>query len=103
MSKKEDNSFSFAIGILGGVIGGVIAGLLFAPKPGEETCEDLKNAIENIGEKVSPEINVAKKQALDLIEESRCRLENQYQKFSDDIKAQKLAKAKDKESDVHNF
>ncbi len=103
MTKKDDSSFAFALGILGGVVGGVIAGLLLAPKAGEETREDLKKVVDDIGEKVSPEINEAKKQALNLIENSKCKIENKYKEFNDSLKAQKLAKAKDMEGEVRNF
>lgn len=100
MSNKEDNIFAFAMGILGGVVGGVVAGLLLAPKSGEETREDIKRAVDNLSEKVSPEINEAKKQALNVIETSRCKLEREYKKFNNSLKAQKLAKAKNMENDM---
>ena len=41
MSKK---SYMFGIGLLAGVVGGVIAGVLFAPKSGEESRRELKEA-----------------------------------------------------------
>ena len=103
MSDKHDSSFPFALGILGGVIGGVIAGLLLAPKSGEETREDLKKAADELSEIYSPEITEAKKQAINLIESSKCKVEKKYKEFNASLKAQKLAKAKDLESEVQNF
>jgi len=103
MSDKHDNSFAFALGILGGVVGGVIAGLLLAPKSGEETREDLRKAADELSEKYSPEIKEAKKQAMQLIENSKCKVEKKYKEFNDSMKAQKLAKAKELEGEVQNF
>lgn len=103
MSDKGDKGFAFALGILGGVVGGVIAGLLLAPKSGEETREDLKKAADELSEKYSPEINEAKKQALQLIESSKCKMEKKYKEFNDSFKAQKLAKAKESEGEVQNY
>ena len=100
---KEDNSVSFGIGMLLGVIGGVIAAVLYAPKSGEETREELKEAIDKFSEKISPEIDEAKRQAIDLIENSKCKLEKQYEKFNETIKAQKMAKAKDLENNLDNY
>lgn len=95
---KEDNSFSFGVGLLLGVVGGVIAAVLYAPKSGEETRQDVENAITDIAQKYTPEIKEAKKQALTSIDVIRYRLEQQYNKISDAIKAKQLAKAKQKES-----
>lgn len=95
---KEDNSISFGVGLLLGVVGGVIAAVLYAPKSGEETRQDVENAITDIAQKYTPEIKEAKKQALTSIDVIRYRLEQQYNKISDAIKAKQLAKAKQKES-----
>ena len=103
MSEKNNGYFNFALGILGGVVGGVVAGLLLAPKSGKETCEDIMKSVEDIGEKISPEINEAKKQAIDLIETSKVRLEKKYKNFDEALKARKLAKAKDLECEVDNY
>ncbi len=95
---KEDNSISFGVGLLFGVVGGVIAAVLYAPKSGEETRQDVENVITDIAQKYTPEIKEAKKQALTSIDVIRYRLEQQYNKISDSIKAKQLAKAKEKET-----
>ena len=95
---KEDNSVSFGVGLLAGVIGGVIAAILYAPKSGEETRKNVENAVSNLAEKYTPEIQEAKKQALTSIDVMRYRLEQQYNKINDTIKAKQIAKAKEKES-----
>ena len=61
---KEDNSVAFGVGLLAGVIGGVVAAILYAPKSGEETRKNVENAVSNLAEKYTPEIQEAKKQAL---------------------------------------
>ncbi len=95
---KEDSSISFGVGLLIGVVGGVIAAVLYAPKSGEETRKDVENVITDIAEKYTPEIKEAKKQALTSIDVMRYRLEQQYNKINETIKAKQIAKAKQKES-----
>jgi len=99
MCKKDDN-FGFAMGILGGVVAGVIVGVLFAPKPGKESREELKETIDNLREKYSPEIIKAKEQALEAIKSSKDKIEDAYNKFNDYLKARQLAKAKNNETNV---
>ncbi len=48
MSKEVSGLFSFILG----VTAGVALGILFAPKAGEETREDIKETIDNIKYKV---------------------------------------------------
>ena len=42
MSKNK--SFMFAMGLIAGVVGGLVAGVLYAPKSGEESRRELKDA-----------------------------------------------------------
>ena len=102
MSKK-DSSIVFAIGILAGVVGGIAAGILFAPKSGEESRRELKDAYDDLMQKYSPEITLAKKQAMDMIKSSKEKIEDTYKKFNDNLKAQKLAHAKNCEIDVYEI
>lgn len=95
---KEDNSISFGVGLLMGVVGGVITAILYAPKSGEETRKDVENVITDMAQKYTPEINEAKRQALTSIDVMRYRLEQQYNKINESIKAKQIAKAKQKES-----
>ena len=80
------------------VVGGVIAAVLYAPKSGEETRKDVENVITDMAQKYTPEINEAKRQALTSIDVMRYRLEQQYNKINENIKAKQLAKAKQKET-----
>lgn len=95
---KEDNAVCFGIGVLLGVVGGVISAVLYTPKSGEQTRKELENVIENIAQKYTPEIRQAKKQALTSLDVMRYKLEREYNKISDSIKAKQIAKAKEKES-----
>ena len=95
---KEEKSISFVVGLLVGVVGGVIAAVLYAPKSGEETRQDVENVITDIAQKYTPEIKEAKRQALTSIDVIRYKLEQQYKKINDSFKAKQLAKAKEKES-----
>ena len=95
---KEDSSISFGVGLLLGVVGGVVAAILYAPKSGEETRKDVENVITDLAQKYTPEITEAKRQALTSIDVIRYRLEQQYNKINETIKAKQIAKAKQKES-----
>ncbi|MBR1680589.1 YtxH domain-containing protein, partial [bacterium] len=65
---KENDSLCFGIGIMAGVIGGVIAGVLLAPKKGEDSCKDIKCAVENLIETQAPNVKAARKQALEALD-----------------------------------
>ncbi|MCD7780189.1 MAG: YtxH domain-containing protein [Candidatus Gastranaerophilales bacterium] len=95
---KEDSSISFGVGLLLGVVGGVIAAVLYTPKSGQETRKEVENVIVDLAQKYTPEIKEAKKQALTSIDVMRYRLEQQYNKINETIKAKQIAKAKEKES-----
>ena len=101
MSKK--NSLVFGLGILAGVVGGVVAGVLYAPKPGSETRKQLKDAACQIAQENAPKIRKAKKDAMNAIELIKCRIESEYGKVLDKIKAKKMAKAKSKEGGNYDF
>ena len=103
MCRKEDSSFGFAMGILAGVVAGITAGVLLAPKPGEESRKELKEAIDELKEKYSPEVIRAKEQAMDAIKSSKEKVENAYKKFNDYLKARQLAKAKNNETNVYEM
>lgn len=100
MSRKEDSSFGFAMGILAGILSGIAAGILFAPKSGEESRKELKQTIDELKEKYSPEIIQAKEQAMCAIKNSKEKIEDAYKKFNDYLKAKQLAKAKNNETNV---
>jgi len=100
---SDRDNIGFALGILGGIVGGVVAGLLFAPKSGEETRRELKQKIDELSEKYSPEVSEIKKQALHSLDNMKCRLERKYAKINEGIKAKKLAKAKVKETQVYEI
>ncbi len=102
MSKKP-SSIAFAMGILAGIAGGVLAGVVFAPKSGEETRKELKVTFENIKKKCNPEICKVKKQAIDIIKNTKYKIEMECKKIADNIKAEKLANAKTRETDVYNM
>ena len=98
---RKSSSIAFAVGILAGVIGGVAAGVLFAPKSGKESREEVKAAFKEVAEKCSPEINKAKNQAIDIIKNTKYKIENECKRIADNIKAQKLADAKNLETNMY--
>lgn len=101
MSKNK--TFAFGMGLLAGVIGGLVAGVLYAPKSGEESRREIKDAACELYEKHSPEIREAKKQALENIDLVKYKLERQLRKFNNMVKSKKMQKAKELESAENNF
>lgn len=94
---KNDDSIIFGMGLLAGILGGVALGIIFAPKSGEETRAELKQTIDDFTQNAVPEIKEAKKQALESLDMMKYRLERQYNKINDHIRAKQLAKAREKE------
>lgn len=94
---SDNKSLAFPMGLLAGMVGGIVAGILFAPKPGEETRRELAQAATEFYEKHSPEINEAKKQAIQSVDILKCKLERQMKSISDKIKSRKLRNAKKRE------
>jgi gas vesicle protein len=100
---KEDNSISFGLGLLAGVLGGLTAAILYAPKSGAETRSDIKKCVNEFAEKHAPEIKEAKKQALESLDVMKYKLEKQYNKINDHIKAKQMAKAREMEDRAYDF
>lgn len=94
---KEKTSIGFGLGLLAGVIGGIVAGILYAPCPGSEMREKVKNTVCDLAEKYSPEVDDVKKQALESIDLIKYRLEKQYKRFGNMLKNKKMRKAKELE------
>ena len=103
MNNKDNSSIGFGVGLLLGVVGGIIAGVLYAPKPGEKSREELKVAAADFAEKHSPEIKEAKKQAVESIDLFRYKLERQFRKLGHMVKSYKLKKAKELEENDYDF
>lgn len=101
MSKNK--AFAFGMGLLAGVIGGIVAGVLYAPKSGEESRREIKEAACELYEKHSPEIKEAKKQALENIDLMKYKLERQLRKFNNMVKSKKMQKAKELETSDDSF
>lgn len=94
----KNKSMAFGLGLLAGVVGGIIAGVLYAPKSGEESRKQLKEAACEFYEKNAPAVLEAKKQALESVDLAKYKLERQFRKFNNMLKSQKLQKAKELES-----
>lgn len=102
MSREENSSIGFGLGLLAGVLGGIVAGVLFAPCPGEEMRGKVKDTVCDLAEKYSPEVQDAKKQALESIDLLKYNLEKQYKKFANMLKSKKLRRAKELE-DINDY
>ena len=94
---KENSPIVFGLGLLAGVIGGLVAGVLYAPCPGSEMREKVKDTVCDLAEKYSPEVEEAKKQAMESVDLLKYKLEKQYKKLGNMIKSKKMRKAKELE------
>ena len=104
MCDKDKSSIGFGVGLILGILGGIAAGVLYAPKPGEEMREKVKDTVCDLAEKYSPEVKEAKKQALESIDLLKYKLEKQYKKFGSMLTSKKMRKAKELESESNfNF
>lgn len=99
----RSKSMAFGLGLIAGVVGGIIAGVLYAPKPGEESRKQLKDAACELYEKNAPAIQEAKKQALESVDLAKYKLERQFRKFNNMVKSNKLQKAKKLEEGSDDF
>ena len=102
---KEKSSIGFGLGLLAGVVGGIVAGILYAPCPGSEMREKVKDTVCDLAEKYSPEVSEAKKQAMESVDLLKYKLERQLRKFNNMLKSKKLKKAKELEEtdDFYNY
>jgi len=100
---KNNSSISFGLGLFAGVVGGILAGVLYAPKTGEESRKELKDAAVELAHKHSPEVKDAQKQALESIDLVKYKVERQYRKLNHVLKANKLQKAKELEDTDYDF
>ena len=85
MSKNK--AFMFSMGLIAGVVGGIVAGVLYAPKSGEESRKELKDAACDLYEK----------QALESVDLMKYKLERQFRKLNNSVKSKKMQKAKELE------
>ena len=97
MSRGQDKSLDFGMGILFGVLAGVAAGIIFAPKSGEETRKVIKDKIEDVAKSEFADVNHYKNTSLETLNKVTYTVEKQINKINEAIKAGKMAAAKKKE------
>lgn len=101
--REKNSSISFGLGLIAGVVGGILAGVLYAPKPGEQSRNELKEVISDLAEKHSPEIKDAKQQALESIDLAKYKMERQFRKLVHMLRSRKLQKAKELEDTEYDY
>lgn len=103
MCKKNDPMI-FGLGLLTGLVGGILAGVLYAPKSGEESRNQVKETVCHFIETQSPNVKEAKKQALESMDLVKYKLEKQFRRLSNMLKSKKMAKAKElEETNEYDF
>jgi gas vesicle protein len=114
---KNSEKKGLAIGAVVGAVVGVVAGLLFAPKSGKETRQDIKNTTKKTAEAIKkeaskieaelketlsslePKLKSLKGKTLDVAKEKVTEAKNTYDNLVDVVKAFKAGKASDKDLD----
>ena len=91
---KNNKAFMFSMGLIAGVVGGIVAGVLYAPKSGEESRKELQDTVCDFYDKHAPQIEEAKKQAMDSIDLMKYKMERQFRKLNNSVKSKKMQKAK---------
>ena len=102
MCKKND-SLCFGLGLMAGVVGGIIAAVLYAPKSGEESRKEVKEAITTFVENQAPNVQEAKKQASEALDIFKYKIEQVYQRINNSLKNIKMKKAKELEGLNYDF
>ena len=114
---KDSEKKGLAIGAVAGAIVGVIVGLLFAPKSGKETRQDIKDTTKKTAEVIKkeaskietelkdtlsslePKLKTLKGKTLDVAKEKAAEAKNTYDNLVAVFKAFKAGKASDKDLD----
>lgn len=102
MNRRND-PLIFGLGLMVGVIGGVVTALLYAPKSGEESRKELKEALSNIVETQSPNVQEAKRQASEAMDIFKYKVERAFKKLNNSLKNKKMKKAKELEDLNYDF
>jgi gas vesicle protein len=97
MSRESDGTLKFIVGLMAGAAVGGVLGLLFAPKKGSALREDIREFVSNLPEKVEEDIRNPEGKTRSLINRTKIGLENQVDKVSKNIQANKMAEAKKRE------
>lgn len=90
----SDNLTSFLLGLFCGVAGGALLGILFAPKSGDALREDMKDFVSHMPERVNNELTTQDSRTRKFIDKTRYNLENQVDRIKQDMKADRMARAK---------
>ncbi|MEB3286289.1 MAG: YtxH domain-containing protein [Vampirovibrionales bacterium] len=88
--QQDDGIFAFILGLFTGVLAGGVLGLLFAPKSGEETREDL----EDLAKRLPDEIKDPNSKSRHFIEKTKANIEHQVSEAKHRRDADRMAKAK---------
>ena len=100
---SNNKAFMFGMGLIAGIVTGIVAGVLYAPKSGEESRKQIKDAACDFYGKHAPEIKEAKKQAMENVDLMKYKLERQFRKINNMVKSNKMLKAKELESAENDF
>lgn len=72
---SKDAGGGFAIGFVVGAVIGLAIGFLYAPRPGEETRQILKEKAGEMGEKATEVAGKVKETATEAVKKARAKLE----------------------------
>ncbi|MDL2310616.1 YtxH domain-containing protein [Peptostreptococcaceae bacterium OttesenSCG-928-C18] len=100
MKKKQlDTAGKIALGTVAGTLAGITAGVLFAPKSGEETRQDIKEFASDASESVKENLSTMKDTVIYKTEEIVGDIKDKYDEFKE-RGVTELEKASDEVEDV---
>ena len=95
--EHNDGIAEFLLGMILGVAGGALLGILFAPKSGQETRQDVRAFFEDLPDKVKDDMQNPEGKTRGFFGKTLLKLEDQVGKVNKAIRAGKMAEAKKRE------
>ncbi len=92
--EKDDSTLAYLLGLGIGLAGGALLGLLYAPKSGHESREELKDFVLHMPDRVNNELTTQDSRTRRFIDKTRYNIEHQVDRVKHDLKADQMARAK---------
>jgi gas vesicle protein len=100
---NDDSILGFVFGLLVGLLGATVAGILYAPKRGTQTRDDVWLFTRTLTGKVSKDIKNPYGRTRGFFDKTRFRVENRIDRVTDSILAGKLKRAKRLEDSENGY
>jgi gas vesicle protein len=95
---EDDFDTDLLLGLILGLFGGIIAAILFAPKPGQETQNDLQKVVNNVSDEFTHGFYRSKGQYKAIVGKTKQEIEDRLEKRELKKQANRMAEAKRREA-----